>query len=410
MVGPLRKVVTTTALDRSSRVACDHFRLTYRFKRLAGESEDVPHDRVDHCDEEASHQPASGADATQALGQPTRWADGRPTYRLDPPHNAKYAHDQQTDQGEWVESEGGLNIAVEQCVTHSGAPTQRAIPTGDGAKRARQAHASSRVQEAESQPAGKERADDSRCALGPKWSDVSRDLHVLIVPAPEGSRRPLHPGVRKRQSPTLATSQLTSRTLMTDQYRSQWPEVPSAHPQPSFVQPPAGPGYSPGPGYFVALPRSDYATWGQRVRARLIDQGPTYVGLIIFFFGNLISVIELSRSNGSTPDFETAAVAMIIGCSVILASLAWVAYNRWMIAGKTGQSLGKRTTKIRLIGEATNTPIGAKNAFIRDLVHILDALTLVGYLWPFWDDKKQTFADKIMRTIVVDDTLDSVSS
>jgi uncharacterized RDD family membrane protein YckC len=34
----------------------------------------------------------------------------------------------------------------------------------------------------------------------------------------------------------------------------------------------------------------------------------------------------------------------------------------------------------------------------------------VGYLWPFWDDKKQTFADKIMRTIVVDDTLDSVSS
>jgi uncharacterized RDD family membrane protein YckC len=197
---------------------------------------------------------------------------------------------------------------------------------------------------------------------------------------------------------------------MTDQYRSQWPEVTSAHPQPSFVQPPASPGYSPGPGYFVALPRSDYARWGQRVRARLIDQGPTYVGLIIFFFGYLISVIELSRSNRSTPDFETAAVAMIIGCSVILASLAWVAYNRWMIAGKTGQSLGKRTTKIRLIGEATNTPIGAKNAFIRDLVHILDALTLVGYLWPFWDDKKQTFADKIMRTIVVDDTLDSVSS
>jgi uncharacterized RDD family membrane protein YckC len=197
---------------------------------------------------------------------------------------------------------------------------------------------------------------------------------------------------------------------MTDQYRSQWPEVTSAHPQPSFVQPPASPGYSPGPGYFVALPRSDYARWGQRVRARLIDQGPTYVGLIIFFFGYLISVIELSRSSGSTPDFETAAVAMIIGCSVILASLAWVAYNRWMIAGKTGQSLGKRTTKIRLIGEATNTPIGAKNAFIRDLVHILDALTLVGYLWPFWDDKKQTFADKIMRTIVVDDTLDSVSS
>ena len=150
--------------------------------------------------------------------------------------------------------------------------------------------------------------------------------------------------------------------------------------------------------------------WGQRVRARLIDLGPTYLGLIIFYAGYLVSVIELSRSSGSTPDFETAAVAMIIGLSVILASLAWVAYNRWIIAGKTGQSMGKRMTKIRLIGEETNTPIGAKNAFIRDLVHILDALSLVGYLWPLWDAKKQTFGDKIMRTSVVNETLDPASS
>ena len=197
---------------------------------------------------------------------------------------------------------------------------------------------------------------------------------------------------------------------MTDQYRSQWPAASSANPQPSFPQPPASPGYSPGPGYFAAPPRSDYAAWGQRVRARLIDQGPTYVGLIIFFAGYLVAVIELARSGESTPDFETAAVAMIIGLSVILASLAWVAYNRWMIAGKTGQSLGKRMTKIRLIGEETNTPIGAKNAFIRDLVHILDALTVVGYLWPLWDDKKQTFADKIMKTIVVNEAMDTLGS
>ena len=79
----------------------------------------------------------------------------------------------------------------------------------------------------------------------------------------------------------------------------------------------------------------------------------------------------------------------------------------WMIAGKTGQSLGKRLTKIGLIGEETNAPMGTKNAFIRDLVHILDALTVVGYLWPLWDDKKQTFADKIMKTIVVNEAVDT---
>jgi uncharacterized RDD family membrane protein YckC len=65
--------------------------------------------------------------------------------------------------------------------------------------------------------------------------------------------------------------------------------------------------------------------------------------------------------------------------------------------------LGKRVAKIRLIGEDTHAPIGAKNAFIRDLVHILDALTLVGYLWPLWDARKQTFADQLMKTTVINE-------
>ncbi len=192
---------------------------------------------------------------------------------------------------------------------------------------------------------------------------------------------------------------------MTDQYRSQRPDASPADRQLSFPQPSGSPGYSPQPGYLVSPPRSDYAAWGQRVRARLIDQGPTYLGLIIFFAGYLVFVVELAQSSGSAPDFDSAAIAMIIGLSVILASMIWVAYNRWMIAGKTGQSLGKRVTKIRLLGEASNSPIGPGNACIRDLVHLLDALTVVGYLWPRWDDRRQTFADKIMKTIVVNDAV-----
>ena len=189
---------------------------------------------------------------------------------------------------------------------------------------------------------------------------------------------------------------------MTDQYRSQWLEASPADPQPSSLLPPANPGYSPQPGYLMNLPRSDYATWDTRLRARLIDQGPTYLGLIIFCAGYLVWIIRLARSDGSTLHFGGgAAVAMIIGSSVMLASLAWVGYNRWMIAGRTGQSLGKRVTKIKLIGEQTDAPIGPTNAFLRDLVHILDAIAYVGYLWPLWDDKRQTFADKIMNTIVV---------
>ena len=188
---------------------------------------------------------------------------------------------------------------------------------------------------------------------------------------------------------------------MTDQYRSVWPERPESaqHPGISSVAP--EPAYPPPAAYPVPALRSGHANWGRRVRARLIDQAPTYVGLIIFMAGYLTWVVELAQSGASTPQFGGAAVAMIIGLSVMLASLSWVAYNRWMIAGRTGQSLGKRVTKNRLIGEETMAPVGTLNAFVRDLVHILDGLTVVGYLWPRWDDKKQTFGDKIMKTVVI---------
>ena len=35
--------------------------------------------------------------------------------------------------------------------------------------------------------------------------------------------------------------------------------------------------------------------------------------------------------------------------------------------------------------------------------HVLDSLPCyLGYLWPLWDAKRQTFADKIMSTVVVE--------
>jgi uncharacterized RDD family membrane protein YckC len=195
---------------------------------------------------------------------------------------------------------------------------------------------------------------------------------------------------------------------MTDQYGSQRPETQSSNVQPALAQLPAG--YPLPPEHFRTPPRGEYASWGKRVRARLIDQLPTYLGLIIFDSGYVVLLIRLGLARESTPNVEGAAVTMIVGLSVMVASLVWVAYNRWLTAGNTGQSLGKRVTKIKLVGMDTDAPISPRNAFIRDLVHILDALTLVGYLWPLWDDKRQTFADQIMKTIVINEALETPPS
>jgi hypothetical protein len=57
---------------------------------------------------------------------------------------------------------------------------------------------------------------------------------------------------------------------------------------------------------------------------------------------------------------------------------------------------------IRLVSEETGQPIGMLMAFVRDICHILDSLICyVGWLFPLWDAKRQTLADKIVKSVVV---------
>ncbi|QYN25758.1 RDD family protein [Amycolatopsis sp. DSM 110486] len=165
--------------------------------------------------------------------------------------------------------------------------------------------------------------------------------------------------------------------------------------QPGFGQPPAGGfGQPPAfgqPGGFgqpnpYGPPGGAYANWGQRAGAYLIDFGP--------FLAAIIIALLVSIASGS-------AGAIIYGLA-IFGNIGWQIYNRWITAGNTGQSLGKRVVGIKLVSEATGQPIGAGMAFLRDLAHVLDGfLCSLGYLWPLWDDKSQTFSDKIVGTIVV---------
>ena len=57
------------------------------------------------------------------------------------------------------------------------------------------------------------------------------------------------------------------------------------------------------------------------------------------------------------------------------------------------------------VGQAaiTNLMLGGGMAFVRQIAHILDSLPCnLGYLWPLWDQKRQTFADKVLSTVVLD--------
>jgi len=97
------------------------------------------------------------------------------------------------------------------------------------------------------------------------------------------------------------------------------------------------------------------------------------------------------------------SVAFDIFMSFILfvVIIGYSVWNRW-IQGGQGQTIGKRMMNIKLISEETGQPIGTMNAFVRDICHFVDGIICdIGYLFPLWDPKRQTIADKIMHTVVV---------
>ena len=78
-------------------------------------------------------------------------------------------------------------------------------------------------------------------------------------------------------------------------------------------------------------------------------------------------------------------------------------WNYCLKQGRTGYTVGKGVLGIKLIKQDTGQPMGAGLSFVRQLAHIVDAIPCyLGYLWPLWDAKRQTFADKIMGTVVIE--------
>lgn len=133
-----------------------------------------------------------------------------------------------------------------------------------------------------------------------------------------------------------------------------------------------------------------YATWIQRVGASLIDS------LITAPF----SILAVTLGQETDPVTKVPSFNAMYFVFLFL-GIAVYGYNRWFLGGKTGQSWGKKLVGLKLVKEATGQPIGIGMAFVRDLLHIVDSICFIGYLFPLWDAKKQTISDKIVSTIVL---------
>jgi uncharacterized RDD family membrane protein YckC len=153
-------------------------------------------------------------------------------------------------------------------------------------------------------------------------------------------------------------------------------------PPPQYPPPPAG--YPPpGP------PAGSLADWAPRAGGLLIDSA---VIVVIVVVGLVIGAILGAASSGLFVLVEVLTYLAVIAFEIV----------QFIKQGRTGQTIGQKVVGLRLLNEQTGQPIGGGLAFARSIVHFVDSIICyIGWLFPLWDTKRQTLADKIMGTVVV---------
>jgi uncharacterized RDD family membrane protein YckC len=186
-------------------------------------------------------------------------------------------------------------------------------------------------------------------------------------------------------------------------------EPPPAPSGGSYGPPPGGssPPPPPPPGPAVRSQATDtYTPWITRVLAFLIDYVPI---LIVYGISAVIQAVtqdqncvtDISQYDVNThcvpQDSTIGLLAQGVAGLVVLAYWVW---NWGYRQGTTGSSLGKSVMKFKVVSENTGQPLGFGMSVVRQIAHFVDAvICYIGFLFPLWDAKRQTLADKIMTTV-----------
>ena len=128
--------------------------------------------------------------------------------------------------------------------------------------------------------------------------------------------------------------------------------------------------------------------WSKRALAYLIDAAPVVAAYIVAAVLDMIIGLGL---------FQT-----LVG----LASLAYWVWNFYR-QGLTGQTIGKGIIGIKVVKEADASLLGPGVSIGRGFLHMVMIVIccipgIVNFLFPLWDQKRQTLTDKILTTVVID--------
>jgi uncharacterized RDD family membrane protein YckC len=184
---------------------------------------------------------------------------------------------------------------------------------------------------------------------------------------------------------------------------------PSGYPPPPGAYPGAGypgGGYPPAAPYGYQAPGAQYAGFGARLGAYLLDAlisalfvAPAIVALLAGPKGGIRRcTINDEPRLCRYPSGGTIAVAVILGVIGIVAFL----YFYCKLVGTTGQSWGMKAANVRVVDQRSGAPIGVGRAVGRYFGRLISAVPCyLGFLWMLWDANKQTWHDKFVQSVVV---------
>lgn len=239
-------------------------------------------------------------------------------------------------------------------------------------------------------------------AVSASPSPSSGPLNTQWVP-PVVTHAVTPPAIAKPASPVpssvpLPTPQVDRPTVMAHP-TAPMPTVPSAQPPQSPVPAMATslgvgvPGGTPVPLVGSLPPDAEYASFGTRLGARLID----LLFVVLVFVPVLVGI--------------TAGIAASTGADPVVAALiaVWLDVGLWeaayyLVGASHGQTIGKRVLGIKVCREDTGGRLGFWKALGRMFASVLSSLALyIGWFAPLWTPRRQTWHDSMTHTVVIRD-------
>jgi uncharacterized RDD family membrane protein YckC len=138
------------------------------------------------------------------------------------------------------------------------------------------------------------------------------------------------------------------------------------------------------------------ASWGSRVVSYIID---AIFGLLLAAPGGILLGIGEAIHGG-----VAGALIAIGGVLLAIGVIVQIWQSGWR-QGALGQSWGKVIMGLRTVDAESMRPIGGPKGLLRWLVDTVigwfGILWILNYLWPLWDQRNQTWADKAVGSVVL---------